>query len=81
MKENRKVINNKVNPDTEGHLKKEYQDVVDFYINTTPYQHLFFLDLIKQNLSFFSEKHSESFTVDEDYHILFNGPYIQLNIK
>ena len=50
MKENRKVINNKVNPDTEGHLKKEYQDVVDFYINTTPYQHLFFLDLIKQNL-------------------------------
>ena len=81
MKENRKVINNKVNPKTEGCLKKEYQDVVDFYINTTPYQHMFFLDLIKENLSFFSEKHQECFSVDEEYPLGFNGPYVQVNIK
>ena len=39
------VKDNKVNMEKEGLLKDKYQEVIDFYINSTPYQHLFFLDL------------------------------------
>tara|TARA_R110000803_G_scaffold200049_1_gene264271 strand:+ start:314 stop:565 length:252 start_codon:yes stop_codon:yes gene_type:complete len=80
-KTNNKIVNGKVNPEKESLLKQEYQDVVDFYINTTPYQHMFFIDLIKDRLTFFSEKHSECFDIDEEYQINFNGPFLQIPIK
>mgnify|MGYP003630617862 CR=1 FL=1 len=72
-----KIVEGKVNPAKESFLKEEYQ----IYINTTPYQHLFFLDLIKDNLTFFSPNHKEVFTIDEEYTMNFNGPFIQINIK
>ena len=76
-----KIVEGKVNPAKESFLKEEYQDVINFYINTTPYQHLFFLDLIKDNLTFFSPNHKEVFTIDEEYTMNFNGQFIQINIK
>jgi len=76
-----KIVEGRVNPAKESSLKEEYQDVVDFYINTTPYQHMFFLDLIKDNLTFFSDQHKEVFTVDEEYTMNFNGPFLQIPIK
>ena len=76
-----KIVEGKVNPAKEASLKVEYQDVVDFFVNTTPYQHMFFLDLIKDRLTFFSPIHKECFNVDEEYTMNFNGPFIQINIK
>jgi len=75
------IVDGKVNPEKESTLKKEYQDVVDFYINTTPYQHMFFLDLIKDRLTFFDAKKSECFDMDEEYQMNFNGPFLQIPIK
>ena len=76
-----KIKEGRVNPAKEASLKEEYQDVVDFFVNTTPYQHMFFLDLIKDRLTFFSDNHKESFEIDEEYQMNFNGPFIQINIK
>tara|TARA_R110002167_G_scaffold65877_2_gene186512 strand:+ start:404 stop:658 length:255 start_codon:yes stop_codon:yes gene_type:complete len=76
-----KIIEGKVNPAKEASLKEEYQDVVDFFINTTPYQHMFFLDLIKDRLTFFNAETKECSDVDEEYQMNFNGPFLQIPIK
>jgi len=75
------IVDGKVNPEKESTLKKEYQDVIDFYINTTPYQHMFFMDLIKERLTFFNAEKSECFDIDEEYTMNFNGPFLQIPIK
>ena len=80
-KTNNKIVDGKVNPEKESLLKQEYQDVVDFYINTTPYQHMFFLDLIKERLTFFNAETKECFDIDEEYQMNFNGPFLQIPIK
>jgi len=76
-----KVKNGKVNLEKDATLKQEYQDVIDFFVNTTPYQHMFFIDLIKERLTFFNADKSECFDVDEEYTFNFNGPFIQIPIK
>ena len=76
-----KIVEGKVNPAKEASLKEEYQDVVDFFINTTPYQHMFFLDLIKDRLTFFNAETKECSDVDEEYQMNFNGPFLQIPIK
>mgnify|MGYP003650926381 FL=1 len=76
-----KIVEGKVNPAKEASLKEEYQDVVDFFINTTPYQHMFFLDLIKERLTFFNAETKECSDVDEEYPMNFNGPFLQIPIK
>tara|TARA_R110000803_G_scaffold92531_1_gene160032 strand:+ start:1033 stop:1287 length:255 start_codon:yes stop_codon:yes gene_type:complete len=75
------VKDNKVNMEKEGLLKDKYQEVIDFYINSTPYQHLFFLDLIKDRLTFFNVNDHETFEVDEEHTTCFNGMFIQIPIK
>ena len=76
-----KIIEGKVNPAKESSLKEEYQDVVDFFINTTPYQHMFFVELIKERLTFFNAETKECFDIDEEYQMNFNGPFLQIPIK
>ena len=76
-----KIVEGKVNPAKEASLKEEYQDVVDFFVNTTPYQHMFFLDLIKDRLTFFNAETKECSDVDEEYQMNFNGPFLQIPIK
>ena len=75
------IVDGKVNPEKESTLKKEYQDVIDFYINTTPYQHMFFMDLIKERLTFFNAEKSECFDIDKEYQMNFNGPFLKIPIK
>tara|TARA_R110000851_G_scaffold318133_2_gene481848 strand:- start:162 stop:416 length:255 start_codon:yes stop_codon:yes gene_type:complete len=75
------VKDNKVNMEKEGLLKDKYQEVIDFYINSTPYQHLFFLDLIKDRLTFFNLNDREMLEVDEEHTTCFNGMFIQIPIK
>ena len=76
-----KIKEGKVNPAKEATLKNDYQDVVDFYINTTPYQHMFFIELIKERLTFFYAETKEGFDIDEEYVMNFNGPFLQIPIK
>ena len=76
-----KIVEGKVNPAKESSLKEEYQDVVDFFINTTPYQHMFFIELIKERLTFFNTETKECFDIDEEYTMNFNGPFLQIPIK
>ncbi len=64
-----------------ANLKKEYQEVVDFFIKTAPYQHMFFIELIKEHITFSSDNHKEIFTIDEEQEMRFNGPFIQIPIK
>tara|TARA_R110000796_G_scaffold31780_1_gene83912 strand:+ start:997 stop:1251 length:255 start_codon:yes stop_codon:yes gene_type:complete len=75
------VKDNKVNMEKEGLLKDKYQEVIDFYINSTPYQHLFFLDLIKDRLTFYNIEDHEMLEVDEEHTTCFNGMFIQIPIK
>ena len=76
-----KIVQGKINPAKESSLKEEYQDVVDFFINTTPYQHMFFIELIKERLIFFNTETKECFDIDEEYTMNFNGPFLQIPIK
>tara|TARA_R110000868_G_scaffold392431_1_gene663051 strand:- start:2643 stop:2840 length:198 start_codon:yes stop_codon:yes gene_type:complete len=60
---------------------ENFEQVIDFYQKTTPTQHQMFLGLISDKLIFFSTTGKESFEIDEDYDISFNGIYHQINIK
>tara|TARA_R110001632_G_scaffold183324_6_gene303421 strand:- start:950 stop:1138 length:189 start_codon:yes stop_codon:yes gene_type:complete len=62
-------------------MKAPYQKVIDFYNNTSPKQHQFFLQLISNNITFFNTGSKESFKIDEEYLIDFNGICHQVNIK
>ena len=76
-----KIKEGKVNPAKEATLKNDYQDVVDFFINTTPYQHMFFVELIQERLTFFNAETKECVDIDEEYQMNFNGPFLQIPIK
>ena len=57
---------------------KDFQQVIDFYRDTTPKQKQIFLNLISDTLTFFDGKNS--YNVDTEYNINFNGIYHQINI-
>jgi hypothetical protein len=57
---------------------KDFQQVMDFYRNTTPKQKQIFLNLISNELMFFDGE--TSYNVDNEYTINFNGIYHQINI-
>ena len=58
---------------------KDFQQVMNFYRNTTPKQKQMFLNLISDTLTFFDGE--TSYNVDVEYTINFNGIYHQINIK
>jgi hypothetical protein len=60
---------------------KEFNTVMQFYRNTTPKQKLMFIDLISDKLTFYSDKGSQCFDVDEECSTNFNGTFYQINIK
>ena len=62
-------------------MTKEFEHVLQFYKTSTPEQHQMFLGLIADNLTFFNIDSSESFEVDEEFAIGFNGMFHQINIK
>jgi hypothetical protein len=62
-------------------MKKEYKEVVDFWKNTTPQQHVFFLELISNRLTFFNIENKEMYDIEEEHMIDFNGVFIQIPIK
>ena len=59
----------------------DFEKVLNFYKTTSAKQHQMFLRLIADKLTFFDSEKSESFEVDEEYDISFNGVYHQINIK
>ena len=58
---------------------KEFQQVMNFYRDTTPKQKQIFLNLISDTLTFFDGK--TSYNVDTEFITNFNGIYHQINIK
>lgn len=61
-------------------MKTKYKKVIEFYNTTTPEQHAYFLELIRNSLSFYSEEHQQFFTPDEETMIYLNGALIQIDI-
>jgi hypothetical protein len=57
---------------------KEFQQVMDFYRDTTPKQKKMFLNLISDTLMFFDGEHT--YNVDDECYTNFNGIYHQINI-
>ena len=57
---------------------KDFQQVMDFYRDTTPKQKQIFLNLISNELIFFDGENS--YNIDTEYKINFNGIYHQINI-
>tara|TARA_R100001530_G_scaffold123562_1_gene91512 strand:+ start:804 stop:998 length:195 start_codon:yes stop_codon:yes gene_type:complete len=60
---------------------EEFNEVMEFYRNSTPKQHQQFLNLIADKLTFFNYEQGKEYTVDEEYLINFNGIYHQINVK
>jgi hypothetical protein len=58
-----------------------YKQVIEFYNNSTPKQHQYFLELISDNITLFNAETKECFEFDEEYSINFNGTKHQINIK
>ena len=57
---------------------KNFQQVMDFYRDTTPKQKQIFLNLISDTLTFFDGE--TSYKVDGEFLTNFNGIYHQINI-
>jgi hypothetical protein len=57
---------------------KDFQQVMDFYRNTTPKQKQIFLNLISNELMFFDGKNT--YEIDKEFFTNFNGTYHQINI-
>jgi hypothetical protein len=57
---------------------KDFQQVMDFYRDTTPKQKQIFLNLISDTLMFFDGE--TSYNVDTEFITNFNGIYHQINI-
>ena len=57
---------------------KEFQQVMDFYRNTTPKQKQIFINLISDTLTFFDGE--TSYNIDTEFITNFNGIYHQINI-
>tara|TARA_R100001460_G_scaffold53725_1_gene92852 strand:- start:20 stop:208 length:189 start_codon:yes stop_codon:yes gene_type:complete len=62
-------------------MRAKYQKVIDFYNETSPNQHQYFLQLISNNITFFNTESKECYEVDEEWSINFNGTQHQINIK
>jgi hypothetical protein len=57
---------------------KDFQQVMNFYRDTTPKQKQMFLNLISDTLMFFDGKHT--YNIDNEFITNFNGTYHQINI-
>ena len=57
---------------------KEFQQVMNFYRDTTPKQKQMFLNLISDTLMFFDGE--TSYKIDNEFFTNFNGTYHQINI-
>lgn len=62
-------------------MKTQYKEVIDFYNNSTPKQHQYFLQLISDKITLFNAETEACYEFDEEYIISFNGTQHQINIK
>ena len=62
-------------------MNTQYKQVIDFYNNSTPKQHQYFLQLISDNITLFNAETGTWYEFDEEYIISFNGTQHQINIK
>jgi len=60
---------------------EEFNEVMEFYRNSTPKQKQYFLNLISDKLLFFNYEQGKEYEPDNEYSIGFNGIYHQINIK
>lgn len=62
-------------------MNEPYKKVIEFYKNSSPKQHQYFLNLISDQLTFFNYETSEQFDIDDECQIDFNGIFHQINLK
>ena len=62
-------------------MNTQDKQVIDFYNNSTPKQHQYFLQLISDNITLFNAETGTCYEFDEEYIISFNGTQHQINIK
>lgn len=62
-------------------MQEPYKKVIEFYKNSSPKQHQYFLNLISDQLKFFNYETSEQFDIDNECQIDFNGIFHQINLK
>lgn len=62
-------------------MKEPYKKVIEFYKNSSPKQHQYFLNLISDQMTFFNQETSEQFDIDDECQIDFNGIFHQINLK
>ncbi len=59
--------------------QEQFEEVMNFYRNSTPEQHQTFLALISDRLTFFNGK--DCYDADPEYSPVFNGIFHQIQIK
>ena len=62
-------------------MKEPYKKVIEFYKNSSPKQHQYFLNLISDQMTFFNQETSEQFDIDDECQVDFNGIFHQINLK
>jgi hypothetical protein len=62
-------------------MKEPYKKVIEFYKNSSPKQHQYFLNLISDKITFFNQETKEQYELDQEFFIDFNGIFHQLNLK
>lgn len=62
-------------------MKEPYKKVIEFYKNSSPKQHQYFLGLISDQMTFFNQETREEYELDPEFFTDFNGIFHQLNLK
>jgi len=59
--------------------QKQFEEVMNFYRNSTPEQHQIFITLLMDKMTFFNGK--DCYDADPEYSPVFNGIFHQIQIK
>jgi len=62
-------------------MNEPYKKVIEFYKNSSPKQHQYFLNLISDQMTFFNQETREEYELDPEFFTDFNGIFHQLNLK
>ena len=62
-------------------MKQPYKKVIEFYKDSSPKQHQYFLNLISDQMTYFNQETREEYELDPECFTDFNGIFHQLNLK
>lgn len=62
-------------------MQEPYKKVIEFYKNSSPKQHQYFLNLISDQMTFFNQETREEYELDPEFFTDFNGIFHQLNLR